>query len=50
MMSEKTENPTDKAAETNAAPEAAPSVEAPAPEAAPGAAPPEEADRLAALG
>lgn len=49
MMSEKTENPTDKAAETNAAPEAAPSVDAPASEAAPGAAPPEESDRLAAL-
>lgn len=45
MMSEKTENPTDPAAETNAAPEAAPSVEAPAPEAAA----PEETDRLAAL-
>ena len=45
MMSEKTENPTDPAAETNAAPEAAPSVEAPAQEAAA----PEETDRLAAL-
>lgn len=45
MMSEKTENPTDKAAETNAAPDAAPSVEAPAPEAAA----PEEPDRLATL-
>jgi molecular chaperone GrpE len=45
MMSEKTENPTDPAAETNAAPDAAPSVEAPAPEAAA----PEETDRLAAL-
>jgi molecular chaperone GrpE len=50
MMSEKTENPTDKAAETNAAPDAAPSVEAPAPEAtAPEAAAPEEPDRLATL-
>jgi molecular chaperone GrpE len=50
MMSEKTENPTDKAAETNAAPDAAPSVEAPAPEAtAPDAATPEEPDRLATL-
>jgi molecular chaperone GrpE len=50
MMSEKTENPTDQAAETNAAPEAAPSVEATAPEtAAPEAASPEETDRLAAL-
>jgi molecular chaperone GrpE len=49
MMSEKTENPTDKAAETNAAPEAAPSVEAPATETASGAAAPEEGDRLAAL-
>ena len=50
MMSEKTENPTDKAAETNAAPDAAPSVEAPAPEtAAPEAATPEEPDRLATL-
>lgn len=50
MMSEKTENPTDPAAETNAAPEAAPSVEAPAPEApASEAAAPEETDRLAAL-
>jgi molecular chaperone GrpE len=50
MMSEKTENPTDKAAETNAAPDAAPSVEAPAPEnAAPDATTPEEPDRLATL-
>lgn len=50
MMSEKTENPTDPAAETNAAPEAAPSVEAPAHEApASEAAAPEETDRLAAL-
>jgi molecular chaperone GrpE len=48
MMSEKTENPTDKAAETNAAPDAAPSVEAPE-NAAPDAATPEEPDRLATL-
>lgn len=48
MMSEKTENPTDQAAETNAAPEAAPSVEAPeAPASELGAT--EEADRVAAL-
>lgn len=45
MMSEKTDNPTDKAAETNAAPEAAPAAEAPAPEAAA----PTEAERLVAL-
>lgn len=45
MMSEKTENPTDKAAEASAAPEGAPAAEAPPPEAAA----PEEADRLATL-
>lgn len=45
MMSEKTENPTDQAAEPNAAPADAPAAEAPAPEAAA----PEDTDRLAAL-
>ena len=49
MMSEKTENPTDPAAEANAAPEAAPSVEAAAPETPASEATAEEPDRLAAL-
>ena len=49
MMSEKTENPTDPAAEANAAPEAAPSVEAAAPGAPASEATAEEPDRLAAL-
>lgn len=49
MMSEKTENPTDPAAEANAAPEAAPSVAAAAPETPASEAAAEEPDRLAAL-
>ena len=49
MMSEKTENTTDPAAEANAAPEAAPSVEAAAPETPASEATAEEPDRLAAL-
>ena len=48
-MSEKTENPTDPAAEANAAPEAAPSVAAAAPETPASEAAAEEPDRLAAL-